>query len=269
MTKQFINLSAVKINNSYTYIRTAAPTTSEKAPTYSAGETWLDTVTGYSYELTDATAGTWGRIEIDIDNKINFVQESVFITVLNYLGNYFTVPRVLDYFNEYETAWPESFQRLDAYMLTRYESAYSENTFDAAAGTITVDTDALYGSLTDTFAVGDTVLISRTRRNNGYFTITAVAAGVLTVSEALADETAPSFLFFVDVPAAFTQLLGRLVWYDLYARTTGAGLKSERVGTYSFTVQDADTALGYPADITGGLSSYLMIIGEGVSYFVN
>lgn len=269
MSKQFITLTDVKINNDYTYVRAVAPTASEKAPTYSNGETWLNTVTGYSYELTEEVGGTWTQIELDIDNKINYIQSSVFTTVINYLGNYFTLSRVLNYFDEYETDWPDYFQRLDAFMLTNYESVYSENTFSASAGTITVDTDALYGSLTDTFAVGDTVLVSRTRRNNGYYTVSAVAAGVLSVSETLADEVAPSFLFFADVPAAFTQLLGRLIWYDIYSRVQGAGLKSERVGTYSFTMQDADTALGYPSDITGGLSSYMGIITEGVGYFVN
>jgi len=269
MSKQFITLADVKINNTYTYYRIVAPTIAEKAPTYTNGETWLDTVTGYSYELTEQVGGTWTQIEIDLDNKINYIQGSVFKTVINYLGNYFTVSRVLNYYGTYKTGWPTSFTRQDAYILTQYESAYSSNTFDAAGKTITIDIDALYGSLTDTFAAGDTVLVSGTRRNNGYYTLATVAAGVLTVSEALADEVAPSFLFFVDVPAAFTQLLGKLVWYDLYTRASVGGLKSERVGTYSFTVQDADTALGYPSDITGGLSAYLNVIGEGVSYFVN
>lgn len=268
MSKQFINLVDVKINNDYTYVRASAPTVAEKEPTYTNGETWLALDTGYSYELTDQTAGTWAQIETDIDNKINQIQSGVFKTVINYLGNYFTIFRVLDYFDNYDTGFPDYADRLDVWALTTFESAFSECTFSASAKTITAGDD-LFGSFTDTFAAGDTVLVTGTRRNNGFYSVAAVSATALTVSEDLADESAPSYLFFCNVPASFTQLVGRLIWYDIYARTTGAGLKSERVGTYSFTRQDADTALGYPSDITGGLSAYMSIAIEGASYFVN
>jgi len=267
MSKNFIGLADVKINNDYTYIRSVAPTAAEKAPAYSNGETWLDTVTGYSYVLTDEVTGVWARIEIDIDNKILFDGPLVFSTVIKYLNNFFITPRVLNYFDNYETNWPGYFTRDQAWLVTRYECVFSDCTFDAAAGTVTVDD--VYGSLTDTFATGDTVFISGTRRNNGYYTISGVTAEALTITEALADETAPSFLFFADVPAALIAIIARMVWYDIYSRPTGAGLKSERVGTYSYTRQDQSSTLNYPDDIIGGLSAFMSIDIEGTAYFVN
>jgi len=268
MTKSFITLADVKINNSYTYYRAVAPTVAEKAPTYANGETWLDTVTGYSYELIDETLGTWERIETDLDARINYISGGVFLKVITYINNFFAVPRVLNYYDNYDYDFPDGFTREDAFTLARYESVYSAFTFDATAGTISAGSD-VYGSLTDTFAAGDTVFIAGTRRNSGYYTITNVTASALTVSEDLADETAPSFLLFADVPAPLIAIIANMVYYDVYKRGTAAGLKSERVGTYSYTRADDTTGLGYPDDVTAGLAGYIGIEARGGSYFVN
>ena len=58
-------------------------------------------------------------------------------------------------------------------------------TFAAAGKTITASSGSF---VSDSYAVGDKLLVTRTTSNNGYYTIVAVTATVLTVQQTLVDE---------------------------------------------------------------------------------
>jgi hypothetical protein len=271
--KNFINLADVKIYNDYTYIKTVVPTVAEKAPTYTTGETWLNTTTGYSYQLTDDVAGTWVQIETAQDALIMELAPKVFDTVIKYLNNLFLIERNIKYFdsdNDYETAWPSYWSRNDAYPIVSLESVYSKFVFSAGAKTITVYTDAtVYGSITDSFQAGDTILISNSRRNDGYFTIVSVSDTVITVSEDLTDSTSFASVFLADVPAALISVIAHMVQYDIFTRPDKSGIETEKVGTFSVTYRELAPGLQYPGDIVSGLNVYEGTTIGGISYFVN
>lgn len=267
--KEFISLTDVKINNDYEHIKTIAPTVAEKEPLYLNGERWLNTTDGLSYELQDQVAGTWIQIEQNYDTKINRVKENTFLTVIRDLSNYFIVNRNGDFSENYETQdLPDFFTRENIYQLFQFESVWSDFTFDSAGKTITVGNDLL-GSLTNSFKIGDCLLISGSRRNDGYYSIANVTSTVITVNEDLVDGSANCFSFLTDVPDALIEIVGRMIHYDIYVRSNRAGLKSERVGTYSYTLGDSGNNLGYPYDIVSGLNAYEMIPIGGLSVFIN
>jgi hypothetical protein len=68
---------------------------------------------------------------------------------------------------------------------TLHATAARTLTFAAAGKTITASSGSF---VTDTYAVGDKIKVTRTTSNNGYYTIVAVSATVLTVLETLVNE---------------------------------------------------------------------------------
>lgn len=279
MSNVFVSLPNVKINNSYDYYRTVDPTASEKEPAYTNGQTWLNTVSGESFQLTDQVAGTWAQIEIDIDEKINNYLDSVCDSVLEYLNEKFIVDRNINYFDEdnnsfdaeFPTDTPGPITRKEAFTLVNTESVYSNFTFNNSAKTITVTTGAeLFGSITDSFKATDIIYVGSSRRNDGYYTIASVTSTSFTISEdTLKDGSANCFIFLVDIPAGLTAIMGRMIWYDVYKRSTVSGLQSETVGTYSWTKAPFTNGMRYPDDIISGLDNYRNISIGGVSSFVN
>jgi hypothetical protein len=267
----FTSLYQVKLNNDYTYIVNTVPTVAEKEPVYLNGETWLDSSTGFSYQLTDQTTGTWVQIELVEDTKINALTADVENIVLRYLSNSFTISRDLKYSETTDfTDFPSTVTRQQAFILEFYVSVYSLFVFDNATSTITVETDSeLFGYLTD-FAVGETVLITNTKRNNGYFTIAAIGADSITVTETIQDEESYSFIILSDIPDGLITIIARMIHYDVYLRNATKGIKQERIGTYSYTINNSNSsALQYPDDIIAGLVAYEFTPVGGISHFVN
>jgi len=259
-----INLIDVKTNNTYIYRAIVPPTTAEKTPAYANGETWIDTVTGLSYKLTDAIAGTWAADELATDSIINTNGDNIFLSILTDINNKFFVERNKAY-SDLDCGFPSytNFDRSKAFILAHTESLFSSWSIDSATKTLTAA--GIYGDIS-AFSAGDMVYISG-RKNTGFFTIASVGADSITVNETLKDETAIGFIFLVIIPAEFTQLVGRLIWYDVYiAPTLSAGKKAESIGTYSYTLQDIKN--GYPADIAKGLYNYSLISIGGESYYV-
>lgn len=277
--KQFIALSDVKINGDYTYLRDVAPSVTEKEPMYINGDTWLDLVTGYSYILTDQTVGTWERYQEALDTKIELRRDEVFKNVIKYLNNIFPIDRnkiyldANEYVADFAEGLPDGWTRHEAWTIFTYESMFSNWQFEA------VDSDTfcitalttLYGNLEDSFKVDDTIYISGSRRNDGYFTIASIDLdnNKIYVDEELESGIANAFIYLCNVPSSVIQIAADMVWYDLTVRSKMKGLKSEKVGTYSWTAQDSINGIDYPSNVTAGLEQYKSIAVGGQSVYVD
>lgn len=258
-----MTLTDVKINNDYEYYEATAPTATEKEPDYTDGERWIDTTTGYSYELQDQAAGTWNRIEKAEDNRFNYLSDDFWKTVLVYLSNSFKTGRGKPYTGNVKTSWTHG----ETAEFIGSKSVSSLWTFDSAGKTIAVGDD-VYGDVDDIKA-GDTVLVQGAPRNHGFFTVESVVSGVITVKEGIADETAEAFVSLAFIPTAICKIAGRMMHYDLYLREN-PGFKSEKIGTYSYTMNDITVGgLRYPAGVAGDLDNYKGVSMGGESIYVN
>jgi hypothetical protein len=264
---QFISLSSVKINGTYTYIKSVDPTNAEKAPAYVNGQTWLNAATGYSYQLIDDTVATWIQIEMDKDYRINFIKDSVFETILKYINNRFYISRQKNYSDVYSQSPAFVYNRDKLFTLYSYQSVFS--TFNFASGTKRLTApDTVYGDITDTFQIGDIIYIEGSTRNDGYYSIKSLTDTYIEVNESITTESANCFVILADVPAALVNIVSRMIYFDVYVRSKIGGLQSERVGTYSYSTQPLDGDLGYPKDIVSGLDMYVIQDAGGISNYV-
>jgi hypothetical protein len=278
--KTFIQLSDVKLNNDYTFLKAVAPAITDKAPAYQTGDTWLDTVTGFSYVCIDSLVATWVRIEQAQDVRIVAQKDKTFMNVVRGLNNIFSIERnknYLDYsgdfYVDFPNGLPQGFTRPKAYTLLAEECIYSKWTFaDDGSGiyTITGLIDYIFGSIQDSLKIGDTIYVGGSRRNDGFYTISNIdlTLNEITVAESVIDETSNAFIFLSIVPEEFIMIVARMVWFDIFQRLQSGGLKSESIGSYSFTV-GALTALGYPDDIVNGISAYEKMAIGGHSFLVD
>lgn len=279
--KQFIQLSQIKMQNEYTFLNNGVPTISDKSPLYTNGDTWLDFVTGYSYLLTDDVAGTWVRTEQANDTKMLMKKDKLFMTVINYLNNIFAVERNKKYLNnndiyydDFPYGMPTAFTRKEMFKLLVYESIYSEFIFDddgSGGYTITVsDLTNIFGSIEDSFAVGDTIYIQGSRRNDGYYTISALDITLqrIIVQEEVINETSNAFIYLCVVPEGILDIIAEMVYYDIIKKPKMSGIRSESIGTYSYTKETSGNSLNYPDDILSGLESYRMLSIGGQSLLV-
>jgi len=279
--KQFIQLSQIKMQNAYTFLNNGAPTIADKSPLYTAGDTWLDFITGYSYLLTDDIAGTWVRTDQANDTKMIMRKDKLFITVINDINNIFAVERNKKYlnnndiyFDDFPYGMPTAFTRKEIYKLLVYESIYSEFIFaDDGSGdyTITVsDLTNIFGSIEDSFKIGDTIYIQGSRRNDGYYTISAldIALQKITVQEEVINEMSNTFIYLCVVPEGILDIIAEMVYYDVIKKPQLSGLRSETIGTYSYTKENSGNSLHYPDDLLSGLESYRLPSIGGQSLLV-
>jgi hypothetical protein len=265
----FITLYKTKLYNEYTYIKPTTPNVTEKEPLYLNGETWLDSSTGYSYELLNNITGVWRRIEQAKDTKILALGEETFFRTIRNIQNPFVVDRPGQYDDsekDYKLDSPDEFTREELYNLFLLESVYSEFTFNSAEKTVTAGGD-IWGAL-DSFNIGDTVLINGGLRNDGYFTITNRTDTILTVDENIVDSVSKCFIYLVRIPQDFIDVVSRMVHFDVFVRQNDNDLSSERIGTYSYTLKPTTGGTAYPADIANELSSYEGVVLGGASVYV-
>lgn len=264
-----ISLAQVKINGLYDWIFGAAPTAANKAPTYTNGQTWLDTVTGFSYRLIDDVAGTWVQIEQNYDAKINLMKENVFKTVLRYLQNNFVVARNENYFEDYDSQFPDDFTRNQKFNLAYFESIFGMWSFDAGTKKLTIGDD-IYGSIVNSIKDDDVIMIYGSRRNDGYYNVTAVDATSIDVDEDLKDDLSNAFVYLVDIPQGLIQIIGNMIWWDVFKKPQVSGMQSERIGTYSYTLANkSNGALNYPDDVVSGIEAFEGIAIGGETFFVD
>jgi hypothetical protein len=108
--------------------------------------------------------------------------------------------------------------------------------------------------------VGDTIGLGGSRRNDGYYDVTAVGPDELDVYPAPAMlylDTNPIAIWPLVFPSGLQQIAARMAWYDEYIRQTATpGMASETVGSYSYSRLELIGGIEYPADLTAGLSAY-------------
>jgi hypothetical protein len=117
---------------------------------------------------------------------------------------------------------------------------------------------------------GDMILISGSRRNNGYYTIDTITSTVITVVEEISDGTAYATIYLSIIPQGYKSIVGRMIHYDVYERNeTGSGMKSEKWGTYSYTKEVMDNGLKYPDEVLAGLDAYKLVCVGGINVFID
>lgn len=241
----------VKINGDYDTIRTVAPTAAEKAPAYSNGHRWLETVDGKSYVLSDETAGTWTQIETGLDAKIETLLPGVYKRVLGECWAALSIQR-----HDALTDQPDTISTTDWWYLRTYVSVYADWTVSGASISVT-DADDITGSVDD-FEYADTAYVIGSRRNNGAYDVESVDTAGLTFGDMLNSGDDRFVVMMIDIPTDFDQVVGRMVWYDVELRNKRFGLTSEKIGSYSYNLDTVRVGgLQYPRDVASGIETYL------------
>ena len=107
------------------------------------------------------------------------------------------------------------------------------------------------------FAIGDTIHLSGSTRDDGYLTIAAINANYFTIVEPLtANATAtPMTINITTFPMALKIYLAKMIGYQLF-HANDSGITSESIGNYSYSRAQGTTDSGYPAEILRGLDKW-------------
>jgi len=110
------------------------------------------------------------------------------------------------------------------------------------------------------FAVADPVYLDGSVRNDNYYTVKTIAAGYIEVNEAtVAESTATAMtVTLVTIPAALKIYFARMISWQLN-HANDAGMQSENIGNYSYSMAKTSSDAGYPADILRGLDKWRRI----------
>jgi hypothetical protein len=239
----------VKLNGEYEWVATTDPP-SGLNPIYSAGDRWLNSVSGDSFILTDADAGTWTAFESALDAKIEAVLADTYARIFGECFQSFVVQRSVELGKS-----PDTITRTALCYLNTYVSIYADWTITDAS--IAADSaDDVVGSLED-FEYEDEAFVYGSKRNDGRHVIESIDAAGLTFAADLVGTGERFLVLLLKVPAQFDQIVGRMVYYDVTLRAKRLGLETERIGTYSYTVGETVGGVDYPRDVVAGLRSYL------------
>ena len=137
--------------------------------------------------------------------------------------------------------------------------AYTHNNFQNKG--FRVVADIANGAIVTTdpipFCVGDTIQISNAQRNEGLFTVSAVDAQTITVSEELCAE-AGVLVTKVVYPADVVACAVNLLEWEVNHRDK-VGISSETLSRHSvtyFSMDGSNNVMGYPASLLGCLKPY-------------
>ena len=239
-----ITLLAVKSFNKYDYVQAVQPV---------EDGSWLDTTTGYSYNVTDnATTPVATRIEIQEDTRIEYSIHSTVQNVCDWLNNYFYIQRqtqdTYSYSERFEDYAPIGKQWRQ---LKRYVSDSALFNFNKLK---TIDNVS-----EDVFKVGDLVHSNYSIRNNLVGWITDITDNKITLDNPnmrTADENAT--IFYCDMPKGVEQIIAQMINFDVFEREI-TDLNSESVGNYSYSKDKDFVAVGgldYPSSFIAGLMQY-------------
>lgn len=236
-------LYQVKINGTYDIIQGTTPAT-----TFADGTRWLDSVTGLSYELS---SGAWVQIETALDAKINLMLDSTYSRVVADCIASLSTPRQA----ELEDA-PDTISYNSLWFLNTYVSVYSDWTISGASISVS-DADDIVGSVDD-FEYEDYAYIYGSRRNDRVHQVESVDTAGLTFGSPLVDGDDSFVVLMVAQPVDLDLIVGRMIYYDVVTRPGRAGIVSERIGSYSYTLEDRMIGgLRYPSDVVAGIDTYL------------
>jgi hypothetical protein len=104
---------------------------------------------------------------------------------------------------------------------------------------------------------GDTIYISGSNRNDGYYTISAITSTQISLMEPIASQAAADIiLYLVDIPAGLKIYIAKMIAYQIN-HAGDEGITGESIGNYSYSRKDGGTAdAGYPAELLRGLDKW-------------
>jgi hypothetical protein len=111
------------------------------------------------------------------------------------------------------------------------------------------------------FTAGDKIYLEGSKRNDGYLTISSVAAGYIQVNELLVVESTAQAITvkLASFPSALKIYVAKMVGYQVY-HANDSGITGENIGNYSYS-RSGGGALddGYPQEILKGLNRWRMM----------
>ena len=134
-------------------------------------------------------------------------------------------------------------------------------TFEATAATITGDSSYV----SEGFADGDEIYVYHSYRNDGYYTVDSVSAGVITIASTesvIAELSGASVLISVVAwPRDLLYTAAQMVAYDYDKRAArSAGATSVRLGPWAESYAEPGSGVfGYPADILAPLYDHRIV----------
>jgi hypothetical protein len=140
----------------------------------------------------------------------------------------------------------------------KQDLSYSSDTIGFSANSIT---DSDNGFVTAGFFAGD-YIVEGSKYNDGFYTVSVVAQGTLTVAETLATETAGSTVLITKVkfPSELKLIMAKMAGYTIKNKY---GVKSESFSRYSVSYDSNSTYItGYPDSITGGLNKLRRVYSD-------
>lgn len=229
-----IDLFSVKLNNDYAFIQADLPTGSG---IWLCSETNGDYVKGYSYEVVDGAAT---RIEQKEDYLINNAVYPTIESALNYLNNLFYIKNP----NFNGSLWCDCFP----YDVHYYNYLYNWGSLTFNDGLISPVTNINQGDLIH--VIGE--------RNRYFSYVTKVQDNTITIdNQSLVNCTETVYIFVSGLPQSIEKIISQMIAYDVFNRETPNDLKSENIGSYSYTKADyLIGSIAYPSEIVSGLENF-------------
>jgi hypothetical protein len=132
-------------------------------------------------------------------------------------------------------------------------------TFTASARTVvatSLDWEA------EGFAAGDEIYIYGSIRNDGYYEVSSVSSGTMTLvtgSSVVAEKSGASIMVsLVQWPRDVQYAAAQMVKFDYDDRKSRTGVTSRSLGPFSESYADGGLAYGYPDDVLQNLTPYRM-----------
>lgn len=229
-----IDLFSVKLNNDYAFIQADLPTGSG---IWLCSETNGDYVKGYSYEVVDGAAT---RIEQKEDYLTNNAVYPTIESALNYLNNLFYIKNP----NFNGSLWCDCFP----YDVHYYNYLYNWGSLTFKDGLISPVTNIKQGDLIH--VIGE--------RNRYFSYVTKVQDNTITIdNQSLVNCTETAYIFVSGLPQSIEKIISQMITYDVFNRETPNDLKSENIGSYSYTKADyLIGSIAYPSEIVSGLENF-------------
>lgn len=234
--------------------------------------TWLNILTGSSFK--HVTDGIWQEIDKGLNNKAEFQFKKALRTAI--LGVCHSDLRFNPYYVQRRELWnleieiPEMLfwriKNFDGVWALRHVNACISWACDNASFVISGNnTEITKAGEFETGPLKDFdngyVLIQGTKFNDGVYEVVSNDSLVLIVKGNLTETEDEVLISYIQLSNEFLDDVGAMAWFDLFKRSDLTGLKSERIGTYSYT-KDSLSNLGgmsYPTDLIPYISTQIQI----------
>ena len=88
--------------------------------------------------------------------------------------------------------------------------------------------------------------------------MTNIQDNTITIdNQSLVNCTEIAYIFVSGLPQSIENIISKMISYDVFNREAPSNLKSENIGSYSYTKADyLIGSMAYPAEIVSGLESF-------------